>query len=320
MALPLAPVGHQQFFDANGDPLASGTLETYAAGTSTPKATTSDADGLVDNPTTITLNASGRPSVSGNEVSLFLKAGGYKFVLKNSSGTTIWTADNIVGVSTGPTVLSKTSAYVVTTTDGDDVLILVDATAGAVTITLYAVAGNAGKRVTVMKVDSSANTVTIDGNGSETINGATTLTLANQYELAALETNGSAWYARVSWQDLKLKNPELKSYREVSSSPSIVAGALTLDLANGNHFSVALGANITSITFSNVPATGKPTALVLRFVADGSVRTITWPASVKWAGGVAPTMTGTNAKVDIITLYTVDGGTTWYAFIGGQSF
>jgi hypothetical protein len=47
---------------------------------------------------------------------------------------------------------------------------------------------------------------------------------------------------------------------------------------------------------------------------------VTWGAAIKWSGGTAPTLTSTNAKVDIFVLTTWDGGTTWYAMVGGQNF
>jgi hypothetical protein len=37
-------------------------------------------------------------------------------------------------------------------------------------------------------------------------------------------------------------------------------------------------------------------------------------------GQVAPTMTSTNTKRDLITIYTYDGGTTHFASIAGQGF
>ena len=110
------------------------------------------------------------------------------------------------------------------------------------------------------------------------------------------------------------------TYDETDTSPAIAAGALTLNLALGSHFQVALNANITSITISNPPSASKTGAFTVTFTADGSVRTITWPAAVKWPGGVAPTMTGTNTKKDIISCLTYDGGTEWLCVVGGQNF
>ena len=51
-----------------------------------------------------------------------------------------------------------------------------------------------------------------------------------------------------------------------------------------------------------------------------SAVTVAYPASVHWAGGVDHVMsTGTNA-VDIISMFTVDGGTTIYASQVGKAF
>ena len=59
----------------------------------------------------------------------------------------------------------------------------VNATSGAITVNLPANAGIPdGYEVTVFKSDSSSNNVTIDGNSSDTINGAATYVLTKQYQ------------------------------------------------------------------------------------------------------------------------------------------
>ncbi len=88
-------------------------------------------------------------------------------------------------------IATKTTNY--TTTNADHTL-LVDATSGAVTITLVAVSGNSGLIHVIKKIDSSANTVTIDGNSSETIDGATTQVLNGQWQSLEIHTDASAWY------------------------------------------------------------------------------------------------------------------------------
>lgn len=95
MAGTIIPWFRQQWLDSSGNPLASGTLETYEAGTATPLATYSDSGLSVSNGTTITLNAGGYPQVSGVEVAIFLLPRAYKFILKNSAGVTQRTADNV---------------------------------------------------------------------------------------------------------------------------------------------------------------------------------------------------------------------------------
>ena len=117
-----------------------------------------------------------------------------------------------------------------------------------------------------------------------------------------------------------LTTPTITGLNETKTAPAISAGVLALNCALGNVFHVSLNAAITSITFSNIPTTGTAYGLTLAFTADGTARAVTWPAAVKWSGGTAPTLTSTNAKVDIFVLTTWDGGTTWYAMTGGQNF
>jgi len=63
---------------------------------------------------------------------------------------------------------------------------------------------------------------------------------------------------------------------------------------------ITLGANIT-FTFQTWQGPGN---FVLRLVQDGTgSRTVTWPASVKWPGGTAPTLSTAAGAVDIISLY-----------------
>lgn len=92
-SLPWGP--KPQFVDANGAPMSSGTLTFYAAGSTTPQNTYTDSTGVTANSNPITLNSRGEPA---NEIWL---TGGqsYKMVLKDSSGSTVWTVDNIAGVN-----------------------------------------------------------------------------------------------------------------------------------------------------------------------------------------------------------------------------
>lgn len=90
-----------------------------------------------------------------------------------------------------PTLVSKSGAY--TATDAD-YSIICDASGGAFTITLPAASGRVGRRYHVKKVDSSGNAVTIDGNASETIDGATTLAISTQYDSIMITTDGSNWH------------------------------------------------------------------------------------------------------------------------------
>jgi hypothetical protein len=79
-----------QFFNSTPAVYASGTLTFYASGTSTPLATYSDRSLSSANDNPLTLNSAGRPSVA-----IFLQDLAYKVVLKDSSGTEIWSADPV---------------------------------------------------------------------------------------------------------------------------------------------------------------------------------------------------------------------------------
>jgi hypothetical protein len=78
----------EQYVDSSGNPYSGGTLTFYATGTTTPLDTYSDSTLSTPNANPLTLNSAGRPSTD-----IFLSDAAYKVVLKDSSGSTIWTAD-----------------------------------------------------------------------------------------------------------------------------------------------------------------------------------------------------------------------------------
>lgn len=91
-ATGVAPaVPRLQFVDSSGNPLAAGSVTVYLAGTTTSTNTWQDAGLTTLNTNPVTLDGSGAatiwlsPSVS------------YKFLVKNSAGSTVATIDNISG-------------------------------------------------------------------------------------------------------------------------------------------------------------------------------------------------------------------------------
>ena len=93
------------------------------------------------------------------------------------------------------------------------------------------------------------------------------------------------------------------------------SGAVTIDLDTGNNFSTAMAGAVT-YTFSNAATSGTVSSFTLKVVNNGSA--ITWPASVDWPAGTAPTLSASGAT-DVFVFYTHDGGTTWYGFTAGQA-
>jgi hypothetical protein len=80
--------------------------------------------------------------------------------------------------------------------------------------------------------------------------------------------------------------------------------------ATANVHDVTLTAGCTFTLPTLVSGYGDAITLILRQDATGS-RTVTWPGSVSWVTGTAPTLKTAANAVDVITLFTVDGGTTW---------
>lgn len=62
------------------------------------------------------------------------------------------------------------------------------------TVTLPTASANTDRILTIKKVDSGAGKVTVDGEGAETIDGATTIILYSQYDSATLVCDGSGWH------------------------------------------------------------------------------------------------------------------------------
>lgn len=117
-----------------------------------------------------------------------------------------------------------------------------------------------------------------------------------------------------------LADKELDNYSETAETVAASTAATALDLEAGNVKQVTLSAN-TTFTFANPAAAGEASSLSVILIQDATgSRTVTWPASVKWAGGTAPMLTTTANRADVLTFLTVDGGTNWLGFTAGQNF
>jgi hypothetical protein len=132
---------------------------------------------------------------------------------------------------------------------------------------------------------------------------------------ASKTVTAAASTATVNFADKILQRPEIKDYSETKVALS-AAATVDIDLTAGNVFTLTADQN-TTFTFSDPSPTGKSCAFTLVWTQDSSDRTITWPASVDWAGGSAPDVTSGSAKVDIYAFFTMDAGTIWYGFQPG---
>lgn len=109
--------------------------------------------------------------------------------VKNSTPSSTLHVDG--GLATG--VRTETANYTAT---GDDFLILGNPGVGVdITITLPAASGATGRIYHIKKINiTAADTVTIDPNGAETIDGAATVVLSTQHSGRVIQSDGSNWF------------------------------------------------------------------------------------------------------------------------------
>lgn len=91
----------------------------------------------------------------------------------------------------------------------------------------------------------------------------------------------------------------------------------TFDFTDGPVHEGVLDVNLT-VTLAGAVA-DEEAFLRVYLTQDGSGgNTITWPGSVVWPDGIAPTLDTTAGAIEIIEFTSVDGGTTWYGRHGGS--
>ena len=113
-----------------------------------------------------------------------------------------------------------------------------------------------------------------------------------------------------------------KSYSERNwDGVTFAAGIITVDCEDGAIQNLVLNANATNLVFTDAnPDSDYNTSVTLRITQTGGGFAITWPSSIIWSGGVAPTVTVTNNAIDMYGFTTFDAGTTWFGFVMGQDF
>lgn len=90
----------------------------------------------------------------------------------------------------------------------------------------------------------------------------------------------------------------------------------TCNVDNAGAFSLTTSGN-TTFTFSGA-SSGYAQGFVLQVTAGGT-HTLTWPASVDWAGGSAPDAPASGAS-NLYVFYTRDGGTNWIGILSAAAY
>ncbi len=138
---------------------------------------------------------------------------------------------------------------------------------------------------------------------------------ANYPKNATTETISAkwTWSDDIAMADNEIQRSVLTDYAVTHNAVSSSSNVVVLDLSTGNSFVTTLTENITTVTLSNPPATGTYGQLVWKIIQDGAggAHTVSFPSSVLWPGGTAPTITVSNDAIDEVTLRTIDAGTEW---------
>lgn len=100
--------------------------------------------------------------------------------------------------------------------------------------------------------------------------------------------------------------------RDAVTALTISSGTVNVNCALGDFFTLSLTANVTSLTFSNLPAAGRAVSLAIRIRQDATGgRTLALPASFKGVTGTDTTVQSAANAWTLLTITTFDQGTRW---------
>lgn len=185
------------------------------------------------------------------------------------SGATSNIQTQISAISAATVVSKSDTAATYTILDNDQFgTFLLTTGASDRTITLPTAADNTNRKIVFKKVDSGAGDVIIDGEGAETIDGAATLTIANQNDFAELQCNGSSWRVIGYGPNLAF-NARLRP-----TSTTADLGGFGISASCGD--ALTTGSVFTDVSNLSVTLTtsGKPVRIYLVPDASGNLSTI----------------------------------------------
>ena len=147
---------------------------------------------------------------------------------------------------------------------------------------------------------------------------------ATDTELFYIRQPGSGWtegfpFSMVISGQLEIQTLKLRTYSEKSVQQTWSSATQVIDLNIASVYDVTISANVTNLSFVNaIPNEAMSFTLI---VTQGSTaRTITWPASVKWADdNIQPTINIPN-RTFVLSFMTANGGNIWYGFLAGGDF
>jgi len=147
------------------------------------------------------------------------------------------------------------------------------------------------------------------------VNGEQGIVTLDAADVGAVPAAGGTMSGDLNLADNELVRANLQDYSEALGTVASASGTVAINCETGNVWDLTLTGNVTTLTLSNPPASGRAGSLTLIIRQDATARTITWPASVSWSGGTAPDISAVS-KVFVVTLITTNAGTRWYGSLG----
>jgi len=285
MAFPTSPTNGQQY-TVNGT-----TYQWNNANGTWDKVGTSAAN------LTAIFNGNSNVLVAANSNVTVSVAGNANVLTVTGTGIVANLTGNVTGNLTG---FASNATVANTVVDASQPNITSVGTLTSLTITGNANVGNIGGETAVLTV---AANVPLIQNGNSNIS----VDANSHVRISANGTANIVFVAANGNVGIGTATPTAKFDLSGSSVQNVVAvAASAIDCSAGNYFTKTASGALTW-TFTNVPASRSIT--IILELTNGGTGTQTWPASVKWPSGIAPTLTASG--VDVIGFITDDSGTTW---------
>lgn len=215
---------------------------------------------------------------------------------------------NLANLADGQLPSGSGDLYTSAGTDVARTIILVNTDSSPRTVNLYHTpSGGVGRRIIPKDLSLKAGySIRLEGTQMQLIdtNGSMVTSIDTT---GIVNISGDTMTGELNMTDNNVTRANLKDYSIKTKDHGTVVGNVAINLEEGNVHRTYSGGNIV-LAFQNAIGNGNASTFVLEMENAGAFTT-TFPASVNWAGGVAPTLTASG--VDILAFYTRDAGVTW---------